>query len=182
MSKTHAGGCSGTRPFFVRTTCVRLLVVLMALIGATACSSVPPLANAIGSPEALAVAVLDAIRTGDRARLDSLALSQEEFRDHVWPDLPAARPERNLPLSYVWGDLRQKSDLALTGTLEQRSGRRYELRAVTFASVTPYAHYRVHREAKFHVRDVDGHETDLHVCGSMIEKDGGWKVFSYVVD
>lgn len=182
MSKAHAGGCSGTRPFFSRTPCVQFLAVLMTLIGATACSSVPPLAHAVGSPEALAAAVLDAIRTGDRARLDSLALRQEEFRDHVWPDLPAARPERNLPLSYVWGDLRQKSDQALSATLEQRAGRRYELRAVTFAGVTSYAHYRVHRDATFRVREMDGPETDIHVCGSMIEKDGGWKVFSYVVD
>ena len=49
----------------------------------------------------------------DRARLDALALSEQEFRDHVWPDLPAARPERNLPFSYVWGDLHQKSNISL---------------------------------------------------------------------
>ena len=77
----------------------------------------PPLANTSASPEALAAAVLDALARGDRARLDALALTEQEFRDHVWPDLPAARPERNLPFSYVWGDLHQKSNLSLAQTL-----------------------------------------------------------------
>ena len=142
----------------------------------------PPLADSYGTPEAVAGAVLEAIRTGDRNRLDALAISEEEFRDHVWPDLPAARPERNLPMSYVWGDLHQKSRQSLTSMLKRHSGQRYDLRAVTFADVTAYAHFRVHRQATFRVRDASGHETDIRVCGSMIEQDGGWKVFSYVVD
>jgi hypothetical protein len=177
MSQALAGGCSGTRPFFLS-----FLVVAFAGLLTVACASTPPLANTSESPEALARAVLGAIETRDRARLDALALSQQEFEDHVWPALPAAKPERNLPVSYVWGDLHQKSDLALTQTLNAHGGRRYELLAVRFADVTPYAGYRVHREAVFRVRDAKGSETEIRVCGSMIETDDGWKVFSYVVD
>jgi hypothetical protein len=40
----------------------------------------------------------------------------------------------------------------------------------------------VHREAALTVRDPAGMEREIRVCGSMLEKDGGWKVFSYVVD
>jgi hypothetical protein len=158
------------------------LVTLLGALTVAGCTSIPPLANTSESPEALARAVLDAIHARDRTRLDALALSPQEFEDHVWPSLPAARPERNLPVSYVWGDLHQKSDLALTSALNAHAGRRYELLAVSFAGVTPYAGYRVHREAVFRVRDAGGSESDLRVCGSMIEKDGRWKVFSYVVD
>jgi hypothetical protein len=157
----------------------------MAFVGAlgmAACNSKPALTNTSDSPEALARVVLAAIQARDRSRLDEVALSAQEFEDHVWPSLPAARPERNLPLSYVWGDLRQKSNLALTHTLQAHAGRRYELLAVRFAEVSPYAGYRVHRESAFRVRTADGEELDLHVCGSMIEKDGRWKIFSYVVE
>ena len=134
------------------------------------------------SPETLAEAVLEAIGTGDRRRLEMMALSEAEFTNHVWPELPAARPERNLPVSYVWGDLRQKSRETLTSTMDRHSGQRYTLRAVTFSDVTPYAGFRVHRAATFRVRDAAGQETDIRVCGSMIEQQGAWKVFSYVVD
>ena len=100
----------------------------------------------------------------------------------MWPDLPAARPERNLPFSYVWGDLHQKSNLSLARTLMAQHGKRHTLQRVTFAGTTKYASYVVHRDAKFVVIDPSGVSTELRVCGSFIEKDGGWKVFSYVVD
>jgi hypothetical protein len=161
---------------------LRLAALALVLWASGACSAAPPLTTTFPSPEALAGAVLDALADGDRARLDALALSEQEFRDHVWPDLPAARPERNLPFSYVWGDLRQKSRLRLSQTLDAQKGKRHSLRRVTFAGKTDYAHYAVHRDATFIVTDASGAEQPLRVCGSLLEKDGGWKVFSYVVD
>jgi hypothetical protein len=147
-----------------------------------ACSRVPPLAHTHPSASSLASAVLDALARRDRAALEALALNETEFRDHVWPQLPASRSERNLPFSYVWGELRQKSGQALTGVMSREGGKRYELIAVRFAADSDYRTYRVHREATFHVRDAHGMELDLRVSGSMLEQDGAWKVFSYVND
>ena len=158
-------------------------VLALVLAGAAAaCGSVPPLASEFRSSEGLATAVLDAFARGDRARLEQLALDEREFRDHVWPDLPASRPERNLPFSYVWGDLRQKSSNQLTATLAAQRGKRYRLRRVHFDSTTNYAHYVVHRDSMFDVVDDAGVESRLRLCGAFLEKDGVWKVFSYVVD
>ena len=66
------------------------LLVLMASLAA--CDRRPPLAPAFASAEALAEAVLDRYRAGDEAGLRALALTEQEFRQHVWPELPAARP------------------------------------------------------------------------------------------
>lgn len=146
------------------------------------CGSPPPLASSAESATALAGQVLAAIARNDRATLDQLALSEAEFRDHVWPHLPAARPERNLPFSYVWGDLRQKSQAGLGVTLTKHRDRQHELLDVRFAGErTPYADFVVHRDAVFVVRGPDG-RVEIRVCGSFLEKDGRWKVFSYVVD
>ena len=158
------------------------LLAALGILDASACGRVPPLANTSTSPDALATAVLDAFARRDRARLDALAVSEQEFRDHVWPDLPAARPERNLPFSYVWGDLRQKSDLSLTRVLDEHGGKRHTLRGVTFAGITSYAHYTVHRAARLTVVDASGSSQTLRVCGSFLEKDGLWKVFSYAIN
>jgi hypothetical protein len=130
----------------------------------------------------VASAVLESLARRDRAALELLALNEQEFRDHVWPNLPAARPERNLPFEYVWGDLHQKSESALAQTLATHGGRRYELLGVKFEDRTDYGQYRVHREANLQVRDASGQVTTIRVCGSMLEKGGAWKVFSYVVD
>ncbi len=158
--------------------CVSAAVAVLA----ASCNSVPPLANTQASADALAAAVLDALARGDRSALDRLALSEQEFRDHVWPGLQAARPERNLPFSYVWGELHQKSDSALAATMQAHVGRRQAVTRVSFTGATEYQGYRVHREAAFHVRDAAGGETGIRVCGSMLEKNGQWKIFSYVVD
>jgi hypothetical protein len=160
----------------------REFLLMTLAVAAQGCTSVPALANAGESPDALARSVLDGLARNDRTSLEALAVSEQEFRDHVWPDLPSARPERNLPFSYVWGDLRQKSGLSLTRTLATYGGKRFQFERVTFAGVTSYGHYRVHRGTAFQVRDQSGAQTGLRVCGSFLEKDGAWKVFSYVVD
>lgn len=158
------------------------LLTALGLVGTAGCTSVPPLANAHESADALATALLDALARADRTSLENLAVTEREFRDHVWPDLPAARPERNLPFSYVWGDLHQKSSLRLSETLERHGGKRYRLRSTRFGGETRYAHYLVHRNSTLDVVEPSGAAISLEVCGSFLEKDGVWKVFSYVVD
>ena len=149
----------------------------------SSCNSSPLLSNTHPSAEALATAVLSAVERGDITALRGLALSEEEFREHVWPELPAARPERNLPFSYVWGDLRQKSDESLVRTLASHGGRRYALVSVRAAGeTTRYPSYTVSRETVLMVRDETGASAELRLFGSTIQKDGAWKVFSYVVD
>lgn len=127
--------------------------------------------------------MLEAFEQRDVNRLRGLALTEREFRDHVWPELPSARPERNLPFSYVWGDLRQKSEQSLAAALERHGGRRYTLVSLRFAGeATRYPSYIVHRETVVRVRDETGATDDIRFFGSTIEKDQGWKVFSYVAD
>jgi hypothetical protein len=127
--------------------------------------------------------VLAATERRDAGTLRALALSEQEFREHVWPELPASRPERNLPFSYVWGDLHQKSEASLNETLARVGGQKLALSAVTFSGeTTRYGGFVVHRETVLRVRDGDGRVREMRLFGSAFEKDGAWKVFSYVVD
>jgi hypothetical protein len=157
-------------------------VLAVLLVCGAACQRKVPLAATQSSPEAVAAAVLDALARKDRPALVALALDENEFRDHVWPGLPAARPERNLPLSYVWGDLHQKSEMSLDRTLQRYGGQRLTLKTLRFSGQTDYPGYRVHRSTTLHVTDSAGAETDVRAFGSLLEKNGAWKVFSYVVD
>jgi hypothetical protein len=162
-------------------TVVAVLCVLWATL--PACNSTRPLVNTYASPDALASAVLESLAARDRKTLEGLALSEQEFREHVWPDLPAARPERNLPFSYVWGDLSQKSQASLTGTLSAHGGKRYHLLRTRFDGATStYASSSVHRKTILTIRDEHGHQEDVRLFGSTIEQGGRWKVFSYVVE
>jgi hypothetical protein len=163
---------------------MRQIALLAALAGIAACQTAPPsLDPTFDSPESVARAVLDRFATGDADGLRQLALTEGEFRSRVWPELPASRPERNLPFSYVWGDLSQKSDNSLLTLLARHRGHRFALVRVQFGSTTPYQSFVVHRATVFTVKDLaDGSSQEVRLCGSLIEQGGRWKVFSYVVD
>ena len=158
------------------------LLAVALFVGATACGPPASLTNSFRSADETAMAMLDAVAAKDRARLEAIAVGEREFEEHVWPELPAARPERNLPLSYVWGDLHQKSGAGLDLVLERHGTKRYELQRVRFRDVTRYPSYVVHRDASFDVIDAAGKPQTIRLSGSMLEKDGRWKIFSYVVD
>ena len=146
-------------------------------------SALPPLHQTFPSPAALGHAVLAALADEDADYLASLALSELEFRTVVWPELPSSRPERGLPFEYVWGDLHQKSTNGLRRLVARHGGRRYTLRAAAFrGETTPYETYRVHREAVLDLLDEEGTELTLPLFGSILERDGEFKLFSYVVD
>ena len=164
----------------------RVLAGLLTLLVATsgpACVGGARLANAESSPEEIVLAVLDALERKDSEHLRELALSEEEFREIVWPELPAARPERNLPFSDVWGDLKVKSDAALAGLLKEYGGRALVLTDLRFrGGTTQYESYVVHRTPTLRVLDAGGVDHELRLFGSILERGGRFKLFSYVVD
>lgn len=142
-----------------------------------------PLAHTFPSPEALSRAVLVALAENDIDTLRALPLDELEFRTAVWPDLPSSRPERNVPFDYAWGDLRQKSGNSLRRTFARHGGARYELVGLRFAGeTTEYRTYRVHRETFLDLRDEEDNALTLALFGSILERGGEFKLFSYVVD
>jgi len=161
---------------------MRFFLSLLAAIIVSSCES-EPLANSHESADALARAVVTAIETRDADALRALALNKEEFTEHVWPELPAARPERNLSVNFVWGDLHQKSNASLRETLTTHGGSKFEFVGIAFlGDTTTYGSYRVHREGELTVKDSNGVVRQVRLFGSMMEKNGRCKVFSYVID
>ena len=142
-----------------------------------------PLGHTFASPDAVAEAVLAAVADRDSVTLEALSLSELEFRTVVWPELPSSRPERGLPFDYVWGDLRQKSTNAMRRLINRHAGKRYSLAGIEFeGETTPYETYRVHRETMLTLRDEAGEQLRLPLFGSILEREGEFKLFSYVID
>ena len=135
------------------------------------------------SPEAVARAVVAGMGAGDLAALKALALTEAEFKDLVWPKLPASRPERNLPMDYVWGDLAGKSDANLRARLGGWQDREFVVMSVSFkGGIEDYGTFKVHRESTLLLKDREGREQTGRLFGSILEHGGRFKVFSYVVD
>lgn len=162
---------------------IAIIVAMAACSRPTAPSNKTSLANTFESPEALAQGVLDALARKDVARLNVLALSEAEFRDLVWPELPASRPERNVPVDYAWQQMKQRSDGALEGTLGRYGGRPLTfVRTRYTGETTTYQSFAVMRESEVVATDEEGRELVLQLFGSAMVKDGRYKLFSFVVD
>ena len=165
--------------------------LLLAAVLATAACSAPAeptrtsrsLSHTFDSADALARTVLDALAHNDSARLRSLALSEAEFRDHVWPELPASRPGRNVPFDYAWGQMKQRSEGSLQQTVARYAGKRLTFVRTRFTGdTTHYQSFAVQRESEIIAADETGRELVLRLYGSALVKDGRYKLFSYVVD
>lgn len=142
-----------------------------------------PLAGSQATPEAVAREALERVAAGDREALLSISLSETEFREVVYPELPASRPERNTSADFVWRGLNQKSRNSLAFTLDRYAGQRLELVAVDFlGETTDYGSYRIHRQTALTVRRPDGAKTVVRLFGSMIERAGRYRIFSFVTD
>jgi hypothetical protein len=162
------------------------------VIATSACSTSAPaeptratgaLSHTFESADALARSLLDALRQNDLARLRALPLSEAEFRDHVWPELPTSRPERNVPFEYAWGQMKQHSDGSMQQTMARYAGKRLTLIRTRFTGeTTQYQSFAVMRESEIIASDETGRELVLRLYGSALVKDGRYKLFSYVVD
>lgn len=169
---------------------VKLLIVAAVAYAMAACStpseptrSAAPLAHTFESPDALGRAVVDALTNGDLALLRSMALSEGEFRDHVWPELPVSRPERNVPFDYAWGQMKQRSDASLSETVGRYGGRPLRFVSTRFTGdTTAYQSFSVMRASEIVATDAEGRDLVLRLYGSAMLKDGRYKLYSFVVD
>jgi hypothetical protein len=181
MART--GQRRGGRAAGLSLFCVVAVLAMLLMVRQMGQAAPSPLGGTYDSVEALADEVLRAMEANDAEALQRVALTADEFRDHVWPSLPSAGPERNVPFDFVWSRLRRNSDAYLRQTLAQYASHDLTLAGVEFSGETSdYGPVRVHRETWLRVRDADGVESTVRFFGSTIEQDGRYKVFSYVVD
>ncbi len=166
-----------------RLTAWCLAAAVALLLGACSADAPPEFQPVFETKEAAVTALLDALWQRDVDRMRNLAVSETEFRKHVWPRLPAAAGAAESSMSYWWEDLRARSLGSMAQVLEEHGGTRLSLEAVSFeGGVTDYGTFRVHREARVSARDTAGNLRELRLFGSLVEAPSGWKIYSYVID
>ncbi len=158
---------------------------LLPLVG-TACGGVteppaPVLENTRPTAEAVVREALARLRAEDREGLLALAMNQEEFRRIVYPRLPASRPERNTSADFIWSQHEMRHVEGFDRTFRRFRGQQWELVKLEFTGeTTDYGDYRVHRNSRLVVRTPDGAERTVRLFGSMLERDGAFKIYSFI--
>ncbi len=155
-------------------------------LGAWANFETPPepryLANAQTSPEALTRSFLDSLAASDIPGMKRLRITKKEFCWYVWPELPASQLP-NISCDFAWSQATLNSLAGLSSVLSDYGGRRFELVSLRFAGGSEvYPSYVVHKDTRVTIRDENGQEHEVRLFGSMLELDGTFKLFSFVVD
>jgi len=141
-----------------------------------------PLAFAASSEEELARNVIAAIEAGDQKSLEAARITEGEFRDYVWPELPASKVP-NVTAEFAWSQANLKNYSGMGRVLDRNRGQHYEFVSMRYlGGDTVYPTYTVHNKAIVTVRDHSGDVRELRLFGSVLELDGQYKLFSYVAD
>jgi hypothetical protein len=157
-----------------------LVLVIAALVGGCGAPR-ERFEGALGSPETLAEAFLQALEARDRPGMESLALSAREFRLEVFPEMPAYG---NIPPDLAWSQLAARSLDGLSRVLETQGGRSWHLEGIVFGGGrTVYQTFVVYRKPMLRVRDRHtGERREMALFGSLLEHDGRYKLFSFNID
>jgi len=146
------------------------------------CAISPDAQGWFGSAEELVRAVSLALSASDRAALDRFCITREEYLQLVWPQLPVSKIEQWKKQSgFIWTQHAAKSDSGLRQLLANYGGLRLAVRSVAFT--TPAQEYdgafRLHVRPAIAATDQSGAGMAPTLFGSLIERSGRFKVFSY---
>lgn len=159
--------------------------LLLLLVTVSACSRETepiPLTPSYESKDAAVNAFLQALAARDRETLAAQAVSETEFLKHIWPALPASRPDVGMPADRAWADQAQRNNNFLSQLLGEHGGQRYELVTASFeGAAATYGGFALHPKTRLDIRDAAG-VREVRLFGSMIESGGRWKIYSFVVD
>lgn len=140
------------------------------------------LAHAASSPEALIANLTDAIARDDVEAARRLRLTKDEFCRYVFPELPSSKLP-NVTCDFVWEQATLKSLGGLSRVLDQHRGRRYTVKALRYPGPPDlYATFVVHKAPFVTLEDERGATTECRIGGSILEMDGQFKLFSFVID
>ncbi|HQR39347.1 MAG TPA: hypothetical protein PLF26_13220 [Blastocatellia bacterium] len=155
---------------------------LGAFQGCRSVSSAPrPLVNAQASPDDLARRFLDCLARHDVESMKALRITKDEFCRYVFPELPASRTP-NVSCDWVWDQATLKSMAGMTRMLDDNGSANYEFVSMSVASTERHETYAVLKNPVVTVRDATGSTRDVRLFGSVLELDGQYKLFSFVVD
>ncbi len=175
---------TSARPI-VHTAAVALAAMLLVGASQTRAGEAPAprLAPTFASLDELAVALRDALRAADVDRLRRLAVTADEFRDVVWPELDAARPERRLSWDFVWSQHELRHERGLARAAGLFGGQDLVVTAVDFTQETrDYPTFRLHRGSVVRLVTPAGASREAEVFASVIEVDGRFKIYSFITD
>jgi hypothetical protein len=166
-----------------------LYIVVSVLLNA--CATRYQLANTRPSIDEIGQKVLAAVQKNDYKELDAMRITEQEFRELIFPGLPIGKIEQwKKNFDFVWGDVNTKSMYGLRAVLARHGGQKFTYVKTIFKkdkttfeleSTNPFSKqsYISHQDAWVIAKDDKGTEKELKLFGAIIEYRGKYKIMSF---
>jgi hypothetical protein len=141
--------------------------------------------NTFASEQELFDAVESAIASGAVEAMRALAVTEDEFRDLVWPTLDVAKaPNSNFTWEFVWSQHQLKHEKCLLRTSHDYQGQEFDIVDISYlGKSSDHGSFQIHRESEVDVLRQDGTRHKLQLFGSVLETDDGrYKIYSFIND
>ena len=138
-----------------------------------------PFTGGAKSLEALGRAVCGALHGDTPDSLLRLCVSEEEFRDILWPEFPQSRPATGLRWDDAWPVLWGRLNGGSVSAVREHGSRVYTLlRVEQAAATTAYRNFKLHPGIVIVARDEEGRERRFDWIRSVAERKGRFKIYS----
>ena len=139
------------------------------------------LSNASSSIEDICTRVLEALYHKDIKGLEAIAISEEEYRNYIWPQSPVYNIKQwQEHYDFIWDQHYSRSRYSLSQMFSKYGGKKYTLVGVWFAEgTTDHKTYRAYRDCRLSVTNSEGKAEELNLFGSIIEMGGQFKIISF---
>ena len=132
------------------------------------------------SPDQLGLAVVDALNRKDIEHLNRLRVQREAFMDWIWPAFPASRPPSNFPADFAWSNMNKKCNIGMKKWIARYGGHNLKFVSIRFDRPSePYDGFQLLRGTVLTLQNAAGEKRDLKILGSVIVKNGRYKLLSY---
>ena len=128
------------------------------------------------SPEGLARAVVAALNKEDIAALHGLRVHREEYLKNILP----AFPPINFSPEFAWNNLNKRSIIGVNKWIRRYGGESLSFTGIRFEKPEePYKGLKLLRGTVLSVRTQRGKHVDLRILGSVVFRDGRYRLLSY---
>lgn len=136
------------------------------------------LSGGASSEREIAGMVLQALEDRNEDALHALRITEDEYKDHVFPEFAEAKG--TIPAGFHWFHLDVRSHAGVQKSLARFGGVHLELLDVLpTRGITEYATYHLFNRVELVVRFPDGREEQVRIFGSLVHMDGVWKILSF---
>lgn len=138
------------------------------------------LSHAYDTPEELVQDILDLVLYEDRAGIESLHVTKEEFATLCWPEFPQSRPITNIPVGDAWMFHAAHCHEGTSNLLKDWGGTELSLREIEYTEgLARYRNFNLYHGIIVHAVTDRGEPVRLTHIPSLIERNGRWKVYMY---